>query len=202
MFQCQLLKTIRVLGTKTQYLFVAAIININSHRYSASLTNNSVFEWDVLLKRYKTNKQNEEALKLFHDGINKKKLIPNYIIYLLVLGICSDLGSLEKGKEIHKMIMNTKDDIKNNLKIQNALINMYFKCHDITNAEKLFNNLDERTVISFGAMMKCYNANELPEKTIELYEEMIKVKIQSNSFTYTLVFAACGECVRLGRCIN
>ncbi|CAF4489375.1 unnamed protein product [Didymodactylos carnosus] len=202
MFKSQLLKTIQVLGTKTQYLFVAAIININSHRYSASLTNNSVLEWGVLLKRYKTNNQNEEALKLFHDGINKKKLIPNHIIYLLVLGICSDLGSLEKGKEIHKMITNTKDDIKNNLKIQNALINMYFKCHDMTNAEKLFNNLHERDVITFSSMMKGYNFNELPDKTIYLYQQMIINKIQPDSITYTLVFAACGECVRLGRFIN
>ncbi|CAF0749801.1 unnamed protein product [Didymodactylos carnosus] len=134
---CQLLKTLSLLETKAQYLFVASIINIKNVRYLSSSTNTkSVLGWGVLLKKYKTNRQNEEALKLFHDGINTQKLIPNYVIYLLVIGACSDLGNLEKGKEIHKMMNNTRDDIKNNTKVQTSLINMYLKCHDINNAKK------------------------------------------------------------------
>ncbi|CAF1161013.1 unnamed protein product [Didymodactylos carnosus] len=200
MFNRQLLVTLSLLKTKSQFSFVTVIININNyHNLSLSSENKNIIEWSLSLKKHKINKQNEEALKLFHNGINKQKLIPNYIIYLLAIGICTDLENVKKGKEIHEMINNSEDNIKNNIKIQSALINMYMKCHDVMNAEIIFNNVKQCDIITVNSMMKGYNVNELPEKTIQKYEQMIKNQIQPNNVTYLLIFKACGECVRLGK---
>ncbi|CAF1625107.1 unnamed protein product, partial [Didymodactylos carnosus] len=85
---------------------------------------------------------------------------------------------------------------ENNLVIQTALIDMYGKMGDVKRAEEIFTRiLNRRNVVSFGAMMKCYNVNELPERTIKLYEEMIRKEIEPDNVTYVLVISACGMCL-------
>ncbi|CAF4422491.1 unnamed protein product, partial [Didymodactylos carnosus] len=99
-------------------------------------------------------------------------------------------------ESIHMDIMKNNTINKDNLIIQTTLIDMCGKMADVQKAEEIFSKISKkRNVISFGAMMKCYNANGLPKKTIELYEEMIRNDIQLSDGIYILVIDACSMCL-------
>ncbi|CAF0994529.1 unnamed protein product, partial [Didymodactylos carnosus] len=97
------------------------------------------------------------------NGIHKKKLVLDHAMYLLVIRVCTNIRNIEEKNEIHNMINNNEDDVKKNIKGQNALSHVYEKCCDIINAEIIFNNIKEDNVNTFNVLMKGHNFNELPK---------------------------------------
>ncbi|CAF0754219.1 unnamed protein product [Didymodactylos carnosus] len=56
-------------------------------------------------------------------------------------------------------------------------------------AEIVFNDMNNRDVTAYGALMKCYNMNELPHRSIEIY----KNTKQQFIVTHILVLNACAQ---------
>ena len=64
-----------------------------------------------------------------------------------VLPACAQLGALELGKWIH--IYADKAGFLRNICVCNALIEMYAKCGSIDEGRRLFDQMNERDVISW-----------------------------------------------------
>ncbi|CAF1426362.1 unnamed protein product, partial [Didymodactylos carnosus] len=73
--------------------------------------------------------------------------------------------------------------------LQTSLIDLYGKSGNVKMAEKIFNDMNNRDVTVYGALMNCYNLNELPHQSIELYKTMK----QQSVVTYILVINACAQ---------
>lgn len=84
-------------------------------------------------------------------------------------------------------------------KILYALLNMFIRCNDQENAENLFLRLN-RDVMSYGAMMKMYNENNKPEKTMSLVEQMTREKIKPDAIIYLMMINACAQLGDLSLC--
>ena len=76
-----------------------------------------------------------------------------------------------------------------NEKILYAVFNMFIKCSDIDNAEKLFSKL-HRNQITFRIMMTIFNKHNQPNKTLILFEQMKKENIQPNEQIFVLILNA------------
>jgi pentatricopeptide repeat protein len=122
---------------------------------------------------------------------------------LVFFNACAELGNekgLKLGKQIYSKFLSQQIKRKEfNEKVLHAVLNMFSKCSDIDNAEKLFKQLNKNP-ISYGCMMTMYNNRNESDKTLALYEEMKREKIETDELIWILIINALAELSDLLTC--
>ena len=72
-------------------------------------------------------------------------LFPNAYTFACILKCCASIGAIDKGKEIHAKI------IKEEILMKSALLDMYAKCGVLTEAQKVFDQLQIHDIVSWNS---------------------------------------------------
>ncbi|KAL7224894.1 hypothetical protein ACSBR1_026216 [Camellia fascicularis] len=134
----------------------------------------SLVSWNAMIAAYEQTNADRYAIKLFRRMLIEKVEF-DYITMVSVISACANLGALNIGKWIHKLVRNK--GLKTNVSITNALIDMYAKCGNIDLARDAF---DRGMCISW-AWGQCFDA----------FTKMKEEGIRPNSFTFISVLTAC-----------
>ena len=117
------------------------------------------------------NKQYRNFLRLYDDVIISKDQLTqtqiNDYVHMLAIEICGILKDIEKGSKIHKSL---KLRSNKKVKLRNALIEFYFKCGDVHNAELIFNEMKKKPTRSINAMIRRYIDIGKNQKALQLYD--------------------------------
>lgn len=105
--------------------------------------------------------------------------------YPIVIKACSKIGDLEEGKKIHKEA--EESGFGRNPTVINALIGMYGKCGCFDIAKKLFDEMIERTVVSWSAMIGACEKNGRWEEGIKLFYRMSAEGVRPNRGSFVNV---------------
>lgn len=68
---------------------------------------------------------------------------------------------------------------------------MYGKCGHLSSAQRLFEDMPERTIFAWNALIGAYASHGLPLKAIKLYHEMRILGLMPDACTFALVLKAC-----------
>uniref|UniRef100_UPI0040747504 Synthetic PPR-DYW protein n=1 Tax=synthetic construct TaxID=32630 RepID=UPI0040747504 len=150
----------------------------------------NVVSWNAMISGYAQNGQSEEALELFRE-MQQEGIKPSEFTFCSVLSACASLGSLEMGKQIHGYVI--KSGFESIVFVGNALIDMYAKCGSIEDARKVFDEMPERTVVSWTAMISGYAQNGQSEEALELFREMQREGVKPDEVTLPSVLSACAN---------
>lgn len=93
-----------------------------------------------------------------------------------ILKACSRISSTRLGKEIHGFAMKSRLD--SDVFVNNALIQMYSECKCLEEARQLFDKMEERDVVSWSTMVRCYGKNRLFGEALELIGEMHLMEVK------------------------
>lgn len=115
-----------------------------------------------------------------------------------VNGDFTKVKSLQMGKAIHADI--TLRGYGNKLFVGNSLINMYGKSGSLHDAWNVFDNLSDRDVVSWNALLAAYVQQGEVEKTLQLYRQMLQEGTSPNEITSTYVLQACSSTGNLSLC--
>ncbi|MCD7467068.1 hypothetical protein HAX54_004261 [Datura stramonium] len=115
-----------------------------------------------------------------------------------IVSICAKMGSFSAGTQTHCQII--KMGFDSNVFINTALVDMYGKCGVVTEAEKLFDEMPERNVVTWNALISGYLDTHCPENAILLFLEMLRegVSPTPSSVSAALVGSAQLEACELG----
>lgn len=151
----------------------------------------SIVSWTLMISGYTQIGCFSEALNFFHE-MQIAGFEPDEISIVSVLPACAHLGALEVGKWIS--IYADKKGFIRKAYICNALIEMYAKCGCINDAKGLFDQMQNRDVISWSTMI-CGLANHgRAHEAIDLFQEMQKSsRVQPNGVTFLGVLMACAH---------
>ncbi|KAF7837889.1 pentatricopeptide repeat-containing protein [Senna tora] len=111
------------------------------------------------------------------------------------LNACSHIGALKLGKEIHGHAVRTCSDVFDN--IQNALITMYSRCRDLRHAYTLFHKIEEKSVITWNAMLSGYAYVDQYEEVSFLFREMFQQGAEPNYVTIASILPLCARIANL-----
>ncbi|XP_057455370.1 pentatricopeptide repeat-containing protein At2g22410, mitochondrial [Lotus japonicus] len=128
-----------------------------------------------------------EAIKLYRE-MEAEKVKPNEITMIGVVSSCSQLQDLNLGREFHHYIK--RQGLEFTIPLNNALMDMYVKCGDLLAARVLFDNMAQKTIVSWTTMVLGYArlgfldiARELlfkiPEKSVVPWNAMISGCVQA-----------------------
>ncbi|CAI8617327.1 unnamed protein product [Vicia faba] len=130
--------------------------------------------WNVMISGYVTEGKLFEALNLFSE-IRQSSVEPDAITFASVLAACSQLAALEKGREIHNLIV--ERNLGNNEVVMGALLEMYAKCGVVALelfAKMLLSNVKPDRVTFLAILPTCSHAG-LVDDGLYHFNEMINV---------------------------
>ncbi|CAM4820182.1 unnamed protein product [Rotaria magnacalcarata] len=133
-----------------------------------SIKKKHIVAYGALLNGYNSNDDPSKCFKILTE-MQDLDIIPNEIIWNILIGACSQIGMLLKGQYIVDQIplhMQTKKQI------QNSLIDMWGKCGSVKNAEDVYKSVSDRDAITYNAMINTFGRNGMGFEAIKLYREM------------------------------
>lgn len=156
----------------------------------------NVVSWSAMVAGYMQNGCPEEALMVFRR-MQGMGLESNQFVFSSVLSACADTTAVNEGKQVHAHAIKT--GFESALCLRNALVTMYAKGKNIDDALKVFNNMNNRDIISWTAMVSAYAQNEHGESALKLFYKMQRENITLDESTFA---SAVGACASLGAAIG
>lgn len=144
------------LGNALLSMFVRFGYLIDAWYVFGKMSERDVFSWNVLVGGYAKAGCFDEALNLYHRML-WAEIRPDVYTFPSVLRTCGGVSDIVRGKEIHAHVV--RFGFESDVDVGNALITMYVKCGDISNARKLFDKMPKRDRISWNAMISGYFEN-------------------------------------------
>ncbi|KAH7861093.1 hypothetical protein Vadar_021618 [Vaccinium darrowii] len=146
--------------------------------------------WNAMISGYAQSGQTEMAISLFRE-MQGLEICPNPVTITSILSACAQLGALSLGKWVHNLIKN--ESFESNIYVSTALIDMYAKCGSIAEARQLFDNIQEKNVVTWNAMISGYGLHGHGREAVNLFTEMVESRISLTGVTFLSVLYACSH---------
>ncbi|KDP35999.1 hypothetical protein JCGZ_08394 [Jatropha curcas] len=146
--------------------------------------------WNVMITGYVWMGNYFEALALY-DDMKVASVKPDAVTFSTILSACSQLGALEKGKEIHNRV--TETGLETNEIVMGSLLDMYAKCGAVDEAINIFNKLPERDIVSWTSMLTAYGSHGRALEALRLFGEMQQSNAKPDAITFLAVLSACSH---------
>ncbi|XP_059644381.1 pentatricopeptide repeat-containing protein At4g39530 [Cornus florida] len=154
------------------------------------MNDKDIVVWNAMLFGYTQQMQNEEALKLYLE-LQISRQTPNEFTFVALIAAASNLASLPHGQQFHNQLIKTGLDF--DPFVSNALVDMYAKCGNIGEAQKMFSSTIWRDVVCWNSMISTYAQHGEAEEALKMFEGMIKEGIKPNNVTFVAVLSACSH---------
>lgn len=148
-----------------------------------------LFLWNVMIKSYALNCLCEEALRLY-CRMHCAGIRPDNYTFPFVFKACAELSVFREGKKIHTHVV--KSGFESDTFVVNSLVTMYAKCGNSEFARQLFDQMPERDVISWGALITAY-AGEDAYEALRLFHQMMLEGVRPDPVVMVSVLPACAH---------
>ncbi|OMO57518.1 hypothetical protein COLO4_35316 [Corchorus olitorius] len=131
-----------------------------------------------------------EALEIF-STLNSSGLKPDIYTFSSVLSICSKMLALQQGEQVHAQTLKTGN--LQDFIVATALVNMYNNCGSTERANKAFQEMSARTLISWTTMITALTHNGQSQQALQLFEDMRLAGVRPNPITIAGALSACAH---------
>lgn len=148
--------------------------------------------WCSMVAVFVQNDEDEKACELFLRA-RKEGVEPKDFMVSSVLSACAGMAGLELGRSVHALAV--KACVEGNIFVSSALVDMYGKCGSIEDSERVFNEMPERNLVCWNAMIGGYAHQGLADMALALFEEIASERfdVRPNYVTLVCVLAACSR---------
>ncbi|CAN1218124.1 Putative pentatricopeptide repeat-containing protein At1g17630 [Linum perenne] len=122
--------------------------------------------WTSLISSHARSGLHLETLTLF-SLMRKTGIGVNAEALAVILSVCSDLGAFSVGKSIHGHVV--KYGFKDYLFVKHALICLYGKSGNATDAHSLFHEIENKNIVSWNALITSYTDAGLCDEALEIF---------------------------------
>lgn len=109
-----------------------------------------------------------------------------------LLKLITETKNLRLGKATHAQLIRTQQD---DVIQTNHLINLYIKCDHLRGARHVFDEMQERNVVSICALMTGYLHNGFPSDVLSIFKSTAfsQVSFLPNEYIFTTILTACSD---------
>nr|DAD18781.1 TPA_asm: hypothetical protein HUJ06_020244 [Nelumbo nucifera] len=150
-----------------------------------------VVTWNVMIGAYIERGFYEQAFTWFEELMKSDNVQPDAVTFLSLLSACAKSDNLEQGRLLHSY---TKElDLEKNLRVGNAILDMYCKCGDLDSARELFDRMPERDVLTWTSMLSGLTTSGCFQESLVFFGQMQSEKIRPDGVTLVSVLSACAQ---------
>lgn len=148
-----------------------------------------VVSWNVLLTACARNGDYAQAFDLFNHMRTLGHSVDKYTATSL-LSICSKINNLSMGKSLHGLLVKTNAGSSDTL-VHNILLDMYVKCGSLECCVKVFDEMDERNLISWTAVISGLGLHGRPHEALIWFKRMEEEGFVPDNVALLAVLSAC-----------
>ncbi|KVI01303.1 pentatricopeptide repeat-containing protein At1g08070, chloroplastic [Cynara cardunculus var. scolymus] len=149
-----------------------------------------VVSWNSIIAGYARSQRFKEAIDIFKE-MQLAKIKPDESTLVTVLSACAQSGCLTTGKRIRNLIIDRGLD--SNLRLVNALIDMYSKCSELAEARSLFDSMSNKNIVSWNVMIGGYTHKHHYRESLDLFRTMLQSNYEPNEVTLLSALPACAH---------
>ncbi|KAH0455451.1 hypothetical protein IEQ34_015483 [Dendrobium chrysotoxum] len=165
----------------------------SAHQVFEEMPVRNVVTWNSVINGFALNGRPNEALTLFQQVLDEENEVkPDGFTMVSLLTACAELGALALGRRVHLYII--KSGLYQNSHIGNALIDLYSKSGVAVDACKVFDEMPDRTVVSWTSLIVGLAVNGFGKEALKFFEEMEIGKLKPTEITLVGVLYACSHC--------
>ncbi|KAK7318822.1 hypothetical protein RJT34_03529 [Clitoria ternatea] len=179
-----------VLGAKLVYMYVNCGDLVRGSRIFEGIHNDKVFLWNLLMTKYSQIGNFMESVSLY-EKMQKLGIKGNSFTFTCILKCFAVLGKVRESEKVHTDIM--KLGFGSYTDVISALIAAYFKFGQVESALDLFDELPDRSVITWNSMINGCVMNGFSRNGLEFFIQMLNLGVGVDSFTLTPVVVACAN---------
>ena len=150
----------------------------------------NVITWNSMLATYTQHGFWEEGLKVYIQMLREGVKL-DWITIATSVSACADLAVLVLGNQI--LAQAEKLGFSSNVSVANSVVTMYSRCGRIEEAQKMFNSIVVKNLVSWNAMMTGYAQNGQGRKVLEIFEKMLDVGNVPDHISYVSVLSGCSH---------
>ncbi|XP_021889713.1 pentatricopeptide repeat-containing protein At2g36730, partial [Carica papaya] len=162
--------------------------------YARTLLDTSVdsmpSSWNMLIRGYASSDSAMEAIWVFHE-MRRRRIRPNNLTFPFLLKACAMCSLLKEGRQVHVEVF--KYGLDCDVYVQNNLVHFYGSCKKIRDAQRLFDAMSERTVVSWNAIITACVDNFQLRESIRYFVKMIECGFEPDETTMVVLLSACAE---------
>ncbi|KAK2970084.1 hypothetical protein RJ640_002577 [Escallonia rubra] len=155
----------------------------------------NVVSWTSLLAGYARNGLVERAIDSFF-AMQVRGIRPNSFTFAAILGALADDGAVQEGAQVHTLVI--KNGLELTTFVGNSLVNMYAKSGMVKYAKAVFNDMENRSEISWNGMMAGLVTNGQGLDALELFHRMRLGGVKLTQTLFVIVIKLCANLKEVG----
>ncbi|XP_004512264.1 pentatricopeptide repeat-containing protein At4g13650-like [Cicer arietinum] len=146
--------------------------------------------WSSIIGTCKQNGMESEALVLCKEMLAEGINFTSYSLPLCI-SACSQLSAICEGKQLH--VFAIKSGYNRDVYVGSSIIDMYAKCGNMEESEKVFEEQLEPNEVTFNAMICGYAHHGKAQQAIEVLSKLEKNGVTPNHVTFLALMSACSH---------
>ncbi|TVU13291.1 hypothetical protein EJB05_40335, partial [Eragrostis curvula] len=148
--------------------------------------------WNSIISGYEQGGQVAAAVDLFH-GMRDSGVSPDVLTLVSLASAVAQCGDDSGAKSVHCYVMRRGWDV-GDIIAGNAMVDMYAKLSKIDSAQRVFDSLPARDVVSWNTLITGYMQNGLANEAINTYNHMQRHEgLKPIQGTFVSVLPACSH---------
>ncbi|KAG2592567.1 putative pentatricopeptide repeat-containing protein At3g11460, mitochondrial [Panicum virgatum] len=159
------------------------------------LASRDLVSWNAVLSAHAQNGLAVDALKLYRRmrGPDGGGVEPDAVTLVGVLSSCAHLGARGVGFDVERYVRERLLGFRTNVQLCNALINFHARCGSLPRAQKLFNEMPRRSIVSWTALITGYGIHGHGDVAVSLFERMVSEGIRPDNVVMVGLLSACSH---------
>ncbi|XP_050231389.1 pentatricopeptide repeat-containing protein At2g17210 isoform X1 [Mercurialis annua] len=149
-----------------------------------------VILWSTMIAGFAHCGKPDEAIAVFRNMSDTTEN-PNVVTVVNLLEACSVAAELKRSKWAHAIAI--RRGLTEEVTVGTAILDMYSKCGEIEASRKAFNQIPQKNIVTWSAMIGAYGINGLAREALASLSEMKLHKFKPNALTYLSVLTACSH---------
>ncbi|PSS21641.1 Pentatricopeptide repeat-containing protein [Actinidia chinensis var. chinensis] len=149
----------------------------------------NVITWTSLITQLSHHKKPLQALEFFNQ-MRSTGVYPNQFTFSAILPACADTVIVH-GEQVHSLIC--KHGYEFDVFVASALVDMYAKCSNMCYAGNVFDEMPERNLVSWNAMIVGFLQNKLYDGAVGFFRKIIRERLGPNQVSFSSVLSACAN---------
>ena len=125
--------------------------------------------WNVIVRRYLEMDDEKNVVFMFFQ-IFQTVVRPFNFTFYNALNVCSSIFALKEGKQIHGVAI--KISLEDDEVVSSPLMDMYIKCGKLENAQRVFEQLGSKDLISWTSIVSGYATSGKTREAKKLFDQM------------------------------
>ncbi|KAK9713659.1 hypothetical protein RND81_06G042900 [Saponaria officinalis] len=135
------------------------------------------------------SRQNDAVF--FYNAMLFSLLTPSNYTFTSLIKSCATVSALSLGKCVHCHVV--VNGFGFDSFVQASLVAFYAKCGEVRVARKVFDEMPERSVVAWNAMVSGYEQNGFSKEAVEVFRLMRDKGVEPDSATFVGVLSACAQ---------